>query len=125
MLGLLDRVQSKAIRFVDKPSLTDSLKSLHHRRCVSALALFYRYYFGKCSQELASSVPLPLTYSRNTRAQAIWNPFRVTIPRNRTSGHLSSFFPRTSVIWNSLPPAAFPTSYNLQSFKCNVNRLIL
>jgi hypothetical protein len=125
ILGLLDRVQSKAIRFVDEPTLTDSLQSLHHRRCVSALALFYRYYFGKCSEELASSVPLPLTFTRNTRAHAVCNPFRVTIPRNRTSGHLSSFFPRTSVIWNSLPPTAFPTSYNLQAFKRNINKLVL
>jgi len=122
-LRLLDRVQSKAIRFIDSTDLTDNLHSLHHRRCVAALCLFYRYYFGKCSQELASAVPLPLVYNRVTRAEAECNPYRVRIPRCRTSAHSSSFFPRTAVVWNDLPMHCFPSCYNMQCFKTNVNKL--
>ena len=124
-MALLDRVQSKAIRFIDNEHLSSSLQSLHHRRCVSALSLFYRYYFGKCSAELASSVPLPLVFARVTRAESLCNPFRVTISRNRTSAHSTSFFPRTGDLWNQLPPNCFPTSYNLQLFKRNINQLLL
>ena len=30
-----------------------------HRQNVASLSLFYRYYFGRCSSELAELVPLP------------------------------------------------------------------
>ena len=36
-----------------------SLEPLAHRRSVASLSLFYRYYFGRCSSELAQLVPLP------------------------------------------------------------------
>ena len=35
------------------------LEPLAHRRNVANLSLFYRYYFGRCSSELAQLVPLP------------------------------------------------------------------
>ena len=40
------------------PSLAASLESLVHRRNVASLSLFYWYYFGRCSSELAQLVPL-------------------------------------------------------------------
>ena len=122
-LALLDRVQKKAIRFIGDLNLTDKLQSLHHRRCVASLSLFYRYYFGKCSAELASSVPLPLTFTRVTRSATFSNSFQVTQPRVRTDSHVSSFFPKTAALWNKLPAPTFPLTYNLQAFKENVNRL--
>ncbi|CAE1234800.1 P4HA [Acanthosepion pharaonis] len=36
-----------------------------------------------------------------------------------------SFFSRTSRQWNSFPLICFPDNYNLQKFKCNVNRHLL
>ena len=41
--------------------LAVSLEPLAHRRNVASLSLFYRYYFGRCSSELAQLVPLPFS----------------------------------------------------------------
>ena len=60
-LELLDKLQKRICRTVG-PSLAASLGPLAHRRNVASLSLFYRYYFGRCSSELAQLVPLP--YSR-------------------------------------------------------------
>ena len=38
-----------------------------HRQNVASLSLFYRYYFGSCSSELAQLVPLPYSRGRSTR----------------------------------------------------------
>ena len=53
-LATLDTIQKRAIRLIDDSSLTDSLA---HRRNVSALSLYYRYYHGRCSDELKSVIP--------------------------------------------------------------------
>jgi len=39
-LHLLDRVQSKAIRLINNPNLTNSLQSLYHRGLVADLSIF-------------------------------------------------------------------------------------
>ena len=57
-LGLLDKLQKRICRTVG-PSLATSLEPLAHRRNVASLSLFYRYYFGRCSSELAQLFPLP------------------------------------------------------------------
>ena len=51
-LDLLDTLQKRICRIVG-PSLAASLEPLAHRRNVASLSLFYRYYFGRCSSELA------------------------------------------------------------------------
>ena len=56
-LELLDKLQKRKCRTVG-PSLAASLEPLAHRRNVASLSLFYRYYFGRCSSELARLVPL-------------------------------------------------------------------
>ena len=61
-LELLDKLQKRICRTVG-PSLTTSLEPLVHRRNVASLSIFYRYYFGRCSSELAQLVPL-LFFSR-------------------------------------------------------------
>ena len=58
-LATLDTIQKRAIRRIDDSSLTDSLDSLAHRRNVSALSFYYRYYHGRCSDELKSVTPSP------------------------------------------------------------------
>ena len=59
-LEILDKLQKQIYRTVG-PSLAASLEPLAHRRNVASLSLFYRYYFGRCSSELAQLVPLPFS----------------------------------------------------------------
>ena len=58
-LELLDKLQKGICRTVG-PSLAASLEPLAHRRNVASLSLFCRYYFGRCSSELAELVPTSL-----------------------------------------------------------------
>ena len=51
-LELLNMLQKRIYRTVGL-SLAASLEPLAHRRNVASLSLFYRYYFGRCSSELA------------------------------------------------------------------------
>ena len=59
-LELLDKLQKRIFRTVG-PSLAGSLEPLAHCRNVGSLSLFYRYFFGRCSSELAQLVPLPFS----------------------------------------------------------------
>ena len=65
-LELLDKLQKQICRTVG-PSLATSLQTLAHHRNVASLSFFYRYYFGRCSSELAELVPLPHSRGRSTR----------------------------------------------------------
>ena len=56
-LELLDKLHKQICRTVGL-SLAASLEPLAHHRNVASLSLFYRYYFGRCSSELAQLVPL-------------------------------------------------------------------
>ena len=49
---LLDKLQKQIWRAV-RPSLAASLEPLAHCRIVASSSRFYRYYFGRCSSELA------------------------------------------------------------------------
>ena len=79
-LKLLDKLQKQICRIVG-PSLADSLEPLAHRRNVASLSLFYRYYFGSYSSELAQLLPLPFSRGRSTRYSDRLHDFSVTIPR--------------------------------------------
>ena len=46
-----------------------------HRRNVTTLSIFSRYYFGRCSSILAQLVPLPYSRGRSTRYSARMSPF--------------------------------------------------
>ena len=65
-LELLDKLQKQICRAVG-PSLAASLEPLAHCRNVASLSLFYRYYFVRCSSELAQLVPLPFSRGRSIR----------------------------------------------------------
>ena len=56
-LELLNKLQKRICRTVGS-SLATSLEPLAHRRNVASLSLFYKYYFGRCSSELAQLFPL-------------------------------------------------------------------
>ena len=70
-LHLLDKVQSKAIRPINNPSLTKSLQSLFHRRLVADLSIFYRYFHGHCSLEIKSIIPNPSSIGDHIEKQVI------------------------------------------------------
>ena len=65
-LEMLDRLQKQICRTVG-PSLAAFLEPLAHRRNITSLSLFCRYYFDRCSSELAQLVPLPFSRGRSTR----------------------------------------------------------
>ena len=119
-LDLLDKLQKRICRIVG-PSLAASLEPLAYRRNVASLSLFYRYYFGKCSSELAELVPLPFSQGRSTRYSDRLHDFSVTIPRCYKDVYVNSFFPRTAKLWNSLPIEGFPLTYDLSGFKFRIN----
>ena len=65
-LDLLDKLQKRICMTIIGPSLAASLEALAHRRNVASFSLFYRYYLGRCSSELAQVVPLPFFRGRFT-----------------------------------------------------------
>ena len=80
-----------------------SLEPFAHSRNVGSLSLFYRYYFGGCSYELAQMVPLPNSRGRSSRYSDKLHEYSVTIPRCYKDVYVNSFFPRTAGLCNSLP----------------------
>ena len=56
VLDLLDRVQKQVVSLVGS-GLSAGLQAKSHRRDVANLSLFYKYYYGKYSSELADLVP--------------------------------------------------------------------
>ena len=126
-LDLLDKL-TKRIRRIVGPSLAASLEPLAHRRNVASLSLFYRYYFGRCSSELAQLVLLPFSRGRSTRYSDRLHDFSVTIPRCYKDVYVNSFFPRTAnsaKLWKSLPIECFPLTYDLSGFKSRTSRHLL
>ena len=101
-LELLEKLQKRICGIVGL-SLAASLEPLAHRRNVASLSLFYRYYFGRCSSELAELVPLPFSRERSTRYSDRLHDCSVFIPRCYKDVYVNSFFPRTAKLWNSLP----------------------
>ena len=98
------------------------LKPLAHHRNVASLSLFYSYYFGRYSSELAQLVPLPYFLGRSTCYSDRLHDFSVTIPRCYKDVYVNSFFPCTDRLWNSLPIELFPLTYDLSGFKSRINR---
>ena len=98
---LLDKLQKRICTTVG-PSLAASLEPLAHRRNVAILSLFYRYYFGRCSSELAQLVPLPFSRGRSTRYSDRLHDFSVIIPRCYKDVYVNSFFPCTARLLNYL-----------------------
>ena len=79
-LELLDKLQKWKCRTV-VPSLAASLEPLAHCRSMASISLFYRYYFVRCSSELAQLVPLPISGGRSTRYSDRLHYYSVSIPR--------------------------------------------
>ena len=90
-LQLLDKLQKWICRTVG-PSLAASLEPLAHRRNIASSSLFYRYYFGRCSSELAQLVPLTFSKGRSTRYSDGFHDFSLTIPRRYKAGIIPSTY---------------------------------
>ena len=123
-LELLDKLQKQICSTVG-PSVAASLEPLVHHRNVASLSLFYRYYFGTCSSELAQLVPLPFSRGRSTCYSDRLHDFSVTIPRCYKDVYINSFFPCTARLWNFLPIECFPLTYDLSGFKSRISRYLL
>ena len=123
-LELLDKLQKRICR-TNGPSLGASLEPLAHCQNVATLNLFYRYYFDRCSSELAQLVPLPFSRGRSTCYSDRLHDFSVTIPRCYKNVYVNSFFLRTARLWNSLPIEYFPFTYDLCELKFRINRYLL
>ena len=118
--SLLYRVESKAIHLIGDPSLTLTLDPLSLRHKVASLSLFYCYYFGHCSDELAACIPPPITRPRSTRQATFAHNYCVELSNVRINRFSDGFFPSTSRLWTSLPSSVFLASFNLPSFKRQV-----
>ena len=101
-LELLDKLQKQICRTV-APSLAASLESLAYHRNVTSLNLFYSYYFGRHSSELALLVPLAFSQGRSTRYSDRLHDFSFTFPRCLKDFYVNSFFPHTARLRSSLP----------------------
>ena len=74
-LVMVDKLQKRVCRTVGA-TIAAFNEPLSHRR-----NLFYRYYFGRCSSELAELVPFPYSCGRSTRYSDRLHDFSVIVPR--------------------------------------------
>ena len=110
-LELSDVLQKRICRTVG-PSLAASLEPLAHRWNVVSLSLFCRYYFGRCSSELAQLVPLPFSQARSTGYCDRLHDLSVKISWCYKDFYVNSFFPCTARLWTSLPIECFLLTYD-------------
>ena len=121
---LLDKLLKWICRTVG-PSLDASLESLAHRRNLASLSLFYRYYFGRCSSELAQLISIPFSGGKSTRCSDRLHDFSVTSSRCYKDAYVNNLFPHTARAWNSLSLDCFPLTYDLSGFKSTINGRLL
>ena len=124
---LLDRVQKRVVSSVvselssDLQAVTqEGCCKLSHRWGVASPCLFYKYYYGKCSSELADLVPPKRVPVRSTHSSEQMHRHTVNSPMCRTKYYQSNLFPRTAALWNSLANECFPPDYDLTAFKGRV-----
>lgn len=77
-----------------------------YRRDVASLSLFYRYFYGKCSDELHSLVQSGLIFT----ARIYHDTYILRIPSARSKFHSKGFFRWTTALWNKLLRRCFPES---------------
>ena len=88
-------------------------------------SLFDRYYFGRCSSELAQLVPLTYSQGTSTLYSDRLHSFSATIPRCYKDVYANNLFPRTAKLWNSPPIERFPLTFDLNGCKSRINRHLL
>ena len=123
-LELLDKLQKRICRTAG-PSLAASAEPWAHRQNEASLSLFYRYYFGRCSSELAQLGPLPYSRGKSACYSDGLNNISVTIHRCYKDVYGNIFFSRTARLWNPMPIECFPLTYDLNGSKSRINRHLL
>ena len=124
-LTLLGKLQKRICSALGL-SVAASLEPLAYLGNVASLGIIYRYYFGRCSSELAQMVPLPCSRGRShysNRLHDFLSPFLyVTRMSMSTVSFLAQldYLPRTY-----LPTECFPLTYDLNGFKSRYNRHLL
>ena len=89
---------------------------------MASFSIFYRFYFGEWSSDLADLVPLvPSRDMPNCFSNSL-NKFSDSIPICYKNFYVNSFFLRTARLWNSLSAEWFTWSYDLNDFKSRVKR---
>ncbi|XP_065675799.1 uncharacterized protein LOC136092007 [Hydra vulgaris] len=122
-LSLLDKVQKRIVNIVG-PALAANLPPLSHRCNAVSLSLFSKSIMGIALKKLAPLVSSTKIHSRVTGHSVKSHPFSVAVLESSKNSNSSSFFPRPSVLWNSLPSFCCPASYYLKSFKSSVNHYL-
>ena len=118
------KVQPRAIRVINSPNLTISLQYLSFIVVwLQIFTFFYRFFHGHCSLEIKNIMSDLFRHVRHTRSSTQSHPFQVMLYNPRILSHKSSFIPRTSQLWNTLPSTSFPESYTLSYFNSNINKL--
>ena len=97
--------------------LKKEMPSVEKSHCLKCL--FYRYYFDRCSSELAEVVPLPYSRGRSTHYSERLHDFSVIIPRCYKDVYANSFSPRIARAWNSLLIESFLLTYDLSGLDLN------
>ena len=92
------------------------LLTLSLRRKVASLSLFYRFYFGHCSDELATCIPPPMARPRSTWQATFTHNYCVELSNARINRFSDGFFPSTCRLWNSPPSSVFPASFKRQVY---------
>ena len=123
-LELLDKLQKRICKTVG-PSFAACFEPLAHRRNVANFNLFYRYYFRRCSSELAQLVPLTFFRGKFTRYFDRSHDFSVTIPICYKDVFVNSFFPRTPRLLIFFHIECYPLAYNLNCFKSRTNKHLI
>ena len=78
------------------PSLAACFEPLAHPRNSASLSFFHKYYFWRCSSELAQLVSFPYLWGRSTLYSDRLHDVSVTIPRCYKDVYVNSLFPCTA-----------------------------
>ena len=97
----------------------NSLEPLVHRRNIASLSLFYRYYFGTSSPELAQLVLPPVSQGYSDGL----HDFSVTIPRCYNDVLIVSLFAQLES--GIICLKSFPLTCDLDDLKSRINRHLL
>ena len=119
----LNKLQKQIGRTVGL-SLAASLEPFAHCQNEASLSFFCRYYFGRCSSELAQLVPLSYSRGKSTCYSDRLHDFSVTIPKYYKDVYINSLFPRTARVWYSLSIECFPLAYDLNGLKSRFSQIV-
>ncbi|XP_061384779.1 uncharacterized protein LOC133320415 [Danaus plexippus] len=95
-----DRIQHRATRMVDDTDLTYRLDTLVLRRDVAYLSVFYRIYYGECSEQLIGLLPAAQFHHRTARHGLQYHPHHVDSWKSTTVYFKRNFLPRTTTLLN-------------------------